>query len=144
MGQWLSIGTFAFVLLVFLSGLSAIALGGCWVFAAPESEDGEVTAGGKILARARYFLSASCGLIFISLLLDVLVRNPVIPSGDWWIWGEHPHVLMLLLVLSSGLAIAASYYAFRSKGDGRWMLWIGAPGLAALSLLGVLCLGQWI
>jgi hypothetical protein len=144
MGQWLSIGTFAFFLLLFLSALSAIVLGGCWVFAVPEPEDGEVTPGGKVLSRARYFLTASCGLIFISLLLDVLVRNPASPSNDWWIWGEHPRVLMLFLVLSSGLAIAASYYAFRSKGDGRWMLWIGAPSLAALSFIGVVCMGQLI
>jgi hypothetical protein len=142
MGQWLSVGTVAFMLLLFLSVLSVIALAVCWVILAPESEDGDITPGGKVLLRARGLFTAACGLILISLLLDVLVRNPASPSDDWWIWSEHPRVLILVLILSSGLSIAASYNAFRSKGEGRWILRGVAPSMAALSLIGAIGLSQ--
>ena len=144
MGNWISVGVVAFILLLFLSILCVVALSACWAIIAPESVDREITPGGKMLLRAKYLFAAACGLILLSLLLDVFVRNPESPSIDFWIWGEHPHVLILLLVLSSGLSIAASFHAFQSKGEGRWVLWVGAPSTAALSLIGAIALIQSI
>jgi hypothetical protein len=144
MGQWIGTGMGAFILLLFLSVASVIALGVCWIFVAPESEDGEITTGGRAIRRAQYSLTAACGLIFICLLLDLFVRGPASSMIDVWIWGGHPRVLVLSLILSSGLSVAASFFAFQSKGDGRWVLWTGAPMMAALSLIVATCIDQLI
>jgi hypothetical protein len=144
MGSFLSVGTIAFISVLFLSVPSFIFLIGCWAIGAPELVDGEITPGGKMLLGAKYSFTAACGLVLISLLLDAFVRNPASPLDLWWIWNEHPRVLILLLILSSGFSVVASYFAFRSKGDGRWVLWVGGPLVAALSLLAAFCIGQSI
>lgn len=144
MGQWVSTGAAAFILLLFLSVLWVIALVACWAIVVPESLDGDITPGGRKLLHAKYLFTAAYSDILISLLLDVFVRNSATPSIDFWIWGEHPYILVLLLVMSSGLSIAASLYAFQSKGEGRWVLWAGAPSMAALSLIEAIGLGQSI
>jgi hypothetical protein len=143
-GQWISIGAAVFIFLLFLSVLWVITLVACWAIAVPESLDGDITPGGKRLLYARYLFTAACGVILISLLLDGFVRNPADSSDLFWIWGEHPRILVLLMMLSSVSSAVASIYAFRSKGDGRWTLWVGAPGMAALSLIAAIGLGQSI
>ena len=97
-----------------------------------------------MLRRAKFLFTAAGGVIFISLLLDVFVPDPNDPRLDWWIWNEHPHVLVVLLMLSSGLCVATAFQVFQSKGDGRWVLKVGAPGMAALSILGAIGIGQSI
>lgn len=144
MGSFLSVGTVAFISVLFLSVPCLIALIGCWAVGAPELVDGEITPGGKMLLRAKYSLTAACSLVLLSLLLDTFVKNPASPSDLWSIWNQHPHVLVLLLMLSSGLSVAASLFAFQSQGDGRWVLRIGAPVVAALSLLAAFGIGQSI
>ncbi|MGO9324221.1 MAG: hypothetical protein ACLP07_06630 [Terracidiphilus sp.] len=144
MGSFLSVGTVAFVAVLILSVPCFIALIGCWAIGVPEFVDGEITRGGKMLRRAKYSFTAACVLILISLLLDTFVRNPANPSELWWIWDTHPRFLILLLILSSGLSVAASYFAFQSKGDGRWVLWSGGPIVAALALIAAFWIGQLI
>jgi hypothetical protein len=144
MGQWVSVGVAAFIMLLFLSVSWVIALVASWAIVVPESLNGDITPGGKRLLYARYLFTAACGIILISLLLDVFVRNPAGSSDLFWIWDVHPHVLVLLLVISAGLSIVASFYAFQSKGNGRWVLWAGAPSMAALSIIEAIILGQSI
>lgn len=140
----ISVGVVAFLLLLFLSILSVIALSGSWAIVVPESVNWEMTRDGKRLLRARYVFTAACSLILTSLLLDVFVKNPARPLDLFWIWDTHPDVLVFLLVLSSALFTAASYHVFRSKGEGRWVLCIAAPCMAALSLIGTVWVGQLI
>jgi hypothetical protein len=136
----ISVGVVAFVLLLLLSILCVVALIACWAIVAPESVNQEITPGGKMILRAKYLFTAAIGFIPIYLLLDVFVKNPTSPSNDLWVWNDHPHVLVLLLMLSSGLSMAASYYAFQSRGEGRWVLCVGAPCMASLSLIGAIWL----
>jgi hypothetical protein len=52
--------------------------------------------------------------------------------------------LILLLMLSSALSVAASFFAFQSKGDGRWVVCVLGPIMAALLLLAAIGVGQLI
>jgi hypothetical protein len=140
----MSVGEIAFMTLLFLSVLWIIALGVCWVFVAPESDDWDITKGGNKLRRAKYFFTSAGGLIVVTLLLDLFVSNPKGSNTDFWLWSEHPHILVFFLVLSSVLSIVATYHELNSKGNGRWVLQLGAPGMAVLSILGAICVGQSI
>ena len=140
----ISVGVVAFILILFLSILSVVALVGCWAITVPESSNWEDTEDGKGLSRAKYLFTAACSLVLMSLVLDVFIKNPARPLDVFWIWDIHPHILVLLLVLSSGLFIAASVYMIRSRGEGRWLLFIAAPGMAALTLISAICVGRSI
>jgi len=140
----LGAGIVAFISLLLLSILCTAALIGCWAIVTPEALNWELTPTGRMLRRAKYCFSAACGVILVSGATDVFVTNPKDPDSVGWIWDRHPGVLILLLILSSGLSVAASHYAFKSKGEGRWVLYIGAPGVAALSLLVAIWVGVCI
>ena len=140
----LGVGTVAYMSLWFLSVPAFIILSGCLAIGAPESEDGEITPRGKMLLRAKYSFTAACVLIFVCLALDFFVKNPRDRFSWGWLWDEYPRVLVLLLMLSSGLSVAASSFGFQSKGNGRWVFWVGGPIMAAFSLIAAIAVGQSI
>jgi hypothetical protein len=137
----ISVQVVALIILVILSIFSLIGLVFSSAVVYPDSTGVESTSGKKALLRAKFSFIAACSVPLIALGIGVFVTNPADRYEIFWFWGKHPGFLVLLLTLSSGMFVAASFLAFLSNGGGRWVLLIGGPSLAALLLLGAILIG---
>jgi hypothetical protein len=134
-GSFVNYWFIAFVLVLFLSILSAAILVASWSSLSPETVEWEITPAGKTLLRARNLFAGACGITLACLVATGSFMES--DASAFFRWCDaHRLCLPAAIIVSSGLSFFSFFQALQSKGEGRRVLSIGALAVAVLSIVG--------
>jgi hypothetical protein len=127
----------AALVLFWLSVVGAIAALPGWIATEPEYDDGVQSPGGRCLARARIFMTAGCGAVWICTFLGLALSGSKELAGlTFGFWQDHPVVLQGLFFPIDAAFAASVFFATQARGRRAWIVQVATPIMAIASILG--------